>query len=68
MLQVSLIGISFSDIIYESNTLNDNFNYLTFDGYDGLISRQQIFSINDDIIFRLNNGSSNWVSANRMQE
>ena len=57
-LKVSLIKRSFDNRIYESNPQNTNFNYLTFDGNKRLIIRRQIYHINDDIIFGMNNGFS----------
>ena len=42
--------------MYVNNHLNDNFDDLPFDGYEMLITRQQIYCINDDIIERFNNG------------
>ena len=52
--------------MYLNSHLNDNFDDLPFDGYEMLITRQQIYSIKGDIIERLNNGSIVDVYTNRM--
>ena len=52
--------------MYESNPRNANFDGLPFEGNEMLITRQQIYSIKDDIIERLNNGSIVDVYTNRM--
>ena len=57
-LKFSSIEKYFDNIIYESNYQNAKFDDLTFDGDESLITRQQIYLIHDNIIFRLNNGSS----------
>ena len=52
-LKVSYIERSFDSRIYESNTQNDDLNYLPFDGDERLITRQQIYRIHFYyIIFR----------------
>ena len=61
MLKVSLIERSFNNRIYESNPRNANFDYLPFYGDKILISRRRIYHINDDIVFRLKNGSIVYV-------
>ena len=68
MLKVSLIKWSLDNIIYESNPLNANFGYLPFDGSESLIPGWQIYRINDDIVFRLNNDSMIDAVTNRMQD
>ena len=60
-LEVSSIERSFDNIIYESKPLNANFDDLPFDGDEILIARLQIYDVNYDIVFRLNNGSSVYV-------
>ena len=44
--------------MYESNPLNDDFDDLPFGGDKRLIAGQQIYHVNGDIGFRLNNGST----------
>ena len=66
--KVSLIKVSFDNIIYESNPQNVDFDDLPFDGNELLITWQKIYCINDDIVFRLNNGSRIYVKMNSMQE
>ena len=41
--------------MYESNPLNVNVDDLPFDGDEMLITRQQLYRINDNIMLRLNN-------------
>ena len=41
--------------MYEINPQNANFDYLTFDGDEKLITRRPIYCMNDDIVFRFNN-------------
>ena len=41
--------------MYESNPQNANFVDLNFDSDQRLISGQQIYHVNYDIVFRLNN-------------
>ena len=60
-LKVSLIKRSFDNRIYKTNPRNDDFDYLTFDGDERLITIQQIYCINYDIVFRLNSGLSVYV-------
>ena len=57
-LKVSLTKQCFDNRIYEGNTQNYDFNDLSFDGDERLITRRQLYRINGNIIFRLNNGSS----------
>ena len=52
--------------MYVGNPWNDDFNDLTFDGDQILITRERIYSIHDDIVERLNNGSIVDVYSNRM--
>ena len=66
MLKVSSIKISFDNWMYVSNHRNANYNDLTFDVYQVLITRRQIYRINDDIVEILNKGSivdvyTNWM-------
>ena len=56
-LKVCLIEQLFYDMIYESNPQNSGFNYLPFDSDERLITGRQIYCINHDILFSLNNGS-----------
>ena len=53
---VSSTKLSFDNWIYVSNHLNANFDGLPFYGDQSLITGQQIYHINDNIIERLNNG------------
>ena len=57
-LKVSSTERSFDNIIYESDPQDSDFDDLPFDGDERLITRQKIYCINDDIIFRLKNGLS----------
>ena len=41
--------------MYEINPQNDDFDDLTFDVDQSLITRKRIYRINDDIVNRLNN-------------
>ena len=41
--------------MHEGNPRNPDFYYFHFDGDERLITRQQIYHINDDIVERLNN-------------
>ena len=50
-----MIGKYFDEIMYESNNINAGFSELPFGVHDRLITRRQLYSINDDIIERLNN-------------
>ena len=54
-LKVSSIEMFLDNRIYESNPKNSDFYDLPCDGDEMLIARQQIYCINDDIIFRLIN-------------
>ena len=47
--------------MYVSNPWNANFDDLPFNGDERLVTKQQIYRINDDIIKRLNNGSIVYV-------
>ena len=58
MLKVSSIEQSFDNRIYESNPRNADFDDLPFDCDERFITRQRIYCIIDDIVFRLNNDSS----------
>ena len=60
-LKISLIERSLDNIIYKINPQNANFYDLTFDGDDRLIARQWLYSVNNDILFMLINGSSVYV-------
>ena len=60
-LKVGSIEQSFDNIIYESNPINANFDDLPFDGDEIFITGLQIYDVNYDIVFRLNNGSSVYV-------
>ena len=42
--------------MHESNPLNYDFDDLNFDGDEKLITRRRLHCINDNIVFRLNNG------------
>ena len=42
--------------MYKSNPQNSNFNDLPFDGDERLITKRQIYHINDNIAETLNNG------------
>ena len=53
MLEVSLMERLFDNRIYESNLQNAYFGALPFDGDQSLLTRWQIYCINDDIVFRL---------------
>ena len=61
MLKVSSIKRLFNNRIYERNPQNANLDYLLFDGNERLVTRQKIYHINYNIIFRLNNGSSVYI-------
>ena len=54
--------------MYVSNPQNSDFGDLTFYVYQRLIVGRQIYSVNDDITERLNNGSIIGVYNNQMQE
>ena len=56
-LKVSSIVQSLDNIIYEINPQNDDFYDLPIDVDERLITRQRLYRINDNIVFRLNNGS-----------
>ena len=58
------MNISFDNIIYESNPQNPDLYDLPFDVHERLTTRRQIYSINDDTVFRLCNGSSVDVKMN----
>ena len=50
------------------NPQNNNFYYLPFDDDQRLITRQQTYRINDDIVESLNNGLIIDVYTNRIEE
>ena len=54
--------------MYESNNINYNFYDLHFGGEEMLLTRRQIYCINDDIVERFNNGLIVDVYTNWMQE
>ena len=51
--KVSLIKVSFDNIIYESNPQNVDFDDLPFDGNELLITWQKIYCFTNNIIERL---------------
>ena len=53
--KVSSIRRSFDNLNYGINPRNSDFHYLPFDYDQKLITRLQIYNINDNIIERLNN-------------
>ena len=55
---VSSIKQSFDNRIYESNTQNAYLYDLPFGGDERLITRKQLYNINDNIDLRLNNSLS----------
>ena len=59
--KVCLIGKLLHNRIYKGNIQNSDFEYLPFDGDERFISRQRTYFINDDIVFRLNNGSRVYI-------
>ena len=65
-LKVNLIKTLFDNRIQKNHTQNADFDDLTFDGDEGLIFRQLLNSINDDILFRLINGSIIYIKTNLM--
>ena len=65
-LKVSLIEWSSDNIIYEINPRNTNVDDLSFNGDERLIARRKIYGINDDIVFRLNDGLRFYVWNNQM--
>ena len=54
-LNISSIKRSFENLMYESNPQNYNFNDLPFDGDERLITRLQIYCLNDIVVEMLNN-------------
>ena len=60
MLRVSSIEWSLDNRIYKSNPQNINFNDLAFNGDESFIARWR-YRINNDIRFRLINGSRFYV-------
>ena len=52
-LKVSSIQKLFDNRIYESNHQNDDSDDLPFDGYERLITRQRLYCIHDNIVFKL---------------
>ena len=63
-LKVSFIKISVDTRTHKSDPQNYDFDDLPFDGNERLIAEQQIYRINDDIVFRSKNGSSVYVKKN----
>ena len=57
-LKVGLIGQSLDDITYKINPQNDDFDDLPFDGNERFITIWRLYRMDDNIIFRLKNGSS----------
>ena len=55
-LKVCLIKLFFDKWMYVSNPQNSDFGDLTFYVYQRLIVGRQIYSVNDDIVERLENG------------
>ena len=60
-MKVNLIEPLLDNIICKSNPQNSDFGDLHFGGDERLISRQWLYSINDDIEFRLIIGLSVYV-------
>ena len=65
-MKVSSIELLFDKWMYVSNPRNDNFDDLTFYCEKSLITGRQIYSVNDDNLESLNNGSifgvyTNWI-------
>ena len=60
-LKVISIELLLDNGTYNINNINENFDDLPFDGNERFISRQQLYRINDDIVFRLINVSSFYV-------
>ena len=54
--------------MYVINPRNADFDDLTFDSDENLITRRRIYSINDDIVERLNNGLIVNVYTNQIKE
>ena len=52
--------------MYESNPRNEDFVDLTFDGYQRLIYGRRIYRVNDDIVFKFNNGLIVDIYTNQM--
>ena len=65
-LKVSSIEWLLDNRLYKSNPRNYDLYDLTFDGDKRLISGRQLYRINDDIAFRLNNGLRVYVYTNWM--
>ena len=65
-LKVSSTEQYFDNRMYESYPQNDDFFALSFDGDQRLISWRRIYSVNDDIVFCLNNGSIVYMYTNIM--
>ena len=55
-LKVCLIKQSLDNRIYDSNPRNADFDDLSFDGDESLITKLLIYCIHDDILFSLING------------
>ena len=56
----------FDNIMHENNPRNDDFDDLPLDGDGRLISEWRIYCVNNDIVFRLNNGSIVEIYTNQM--
>ena len=65
-LRVISVELFFENLMYVSNTWNENFYDLPLYGYQSLISGQRIYFVNDDIIEMLNNFSISDVYTNWM--
>ena len=59
--KLSYIERLFDNRMYEINHWDFDFYYFPFCFNEMLIDRRQIYRINDDIVFRLNNGLSVYV-------
>ena len=65
-MKVSLIKQLFDNLKCVSNSQNADFDYLPFDIDQNLITRQHIYSINGNILERLNNSLIVGVYMNPM--
>ena len=54
--KANLIKPFFDSLMYKNNPRNDDLDTLTLDGDESLITRQKVYSINDNIVESLNNG------------
>ena len=68
MLKVSLSERFFDNWMCVSNHQNADFDDLTFDGDERLITTWKIYCINCDIVESLNNGSIYDVYSNQIEE